>query len=234
MELTLKNIVEKLDLKFCIGDNYLLKKAMLKDDNEFLRFIGKEQFDEKVKAIYNEIDIFDLALDFQWNCRIANSVFRFCKEYKRIGNKTLVRFKYDDGINEGKYIGHEFKILDGITRPICDPFWNTYLPPNYIGDNCRIRFVMFEDITPIPKNLPFVENRFIYDLKTLFFDHIQIDVPPKSSYNDNKELLKAWGIDIEQLVTNVFIEVQEKEGKKFTSEEKEKYLEVIKREMKKE
>lgn len=201
---TLSDIVNSLPLSFKYGDPDTLKKMMLKDDNDFLRFRGRDQFDKKVKAIYPNINIYTLYEDFIINLRICYSIRRFCENYYHHGNSEIIRFRYDDSMDEntGKYFETEFKILNGVTRPIFDDFWNTFLPPNYVGDRCFISQSYKDEITPIPLNLPQVNKRFVYDLKGLFLSKITPKPPVKFSESNSVDLLKSFGIDLDKIILN--------------------------------
>ena len=175
MILSLRIVVERIPLKFSSGNSDVLKLAMLKDDNDFLRFSGKDQFDKKVKILYPEINIHDLYCDYYYNFRKAMAILRFCQQYENCKKgKVVVKFVYKEGIDPltGKIVGEDFKILDGIIRPFKDKFWNKYLPPNYHGDQSCLSYVYNEEITSIPRNVEHIKSLFYCDLSELFFNEI--------------------------------------------------------------
>ena len=200
--LTLSYILNALPLSFKYGDSDILKGLMLKDDHDFLRFKGKDQFDKKVKAIYPDIKIDDLYEDYITNRRICFSIYRYCQDYYLHGDVLELRFCYEDSIDEntGDYYETAFKVLDGVTRPYLDDFWNTFLPPNHVGDKCSVTTAYKEEITPVPFHLPQVDKRFVCDLKGLFLSKITPKLPEKLSETDSINLLKSFGIDFEKMV----------------------------------
>jgi hypothetical protein len=195
---TLKNVVESLPFKFIKGDSEVLKRLMLKNDDEFLGFRGKDQFDKKVKATFPNINFMDLYLDWLFISRKSQSIIRFCKDYKSHGEQIL-KFKYQESRDDhANVIGTEYKALDGIIRSTKDDFWNKYLPPNFPTDQCTIISTYKEKITPIPENLP--SCTFEYNLQ-LFLSNItptKYDFP-KQSFKDSEKMFSDWGIDILEL-----------------------------------
>jgi len=180
---TLRQIVNLLPFKFPKGDSEVLKNLILKDDNEFLRFRGKDQFDKKVKALYPEINISELYSGFSYTCRKASNVRRLCRDYENHGRENaLLKFRFSESMDDdGNIIGNEFKILDNVVRPITDSFWNKYFPPNFALDHCGVdmTFDFIDKITPIPENLP--ESNFEFDLIGLFISHIKPIEWPKTA-----------------------------------------------------
>lgn len=64
MELTLRQIANKIPLYFKSGDPDILKKLLFKDDNTFLRFSGNDQYCRKVKRYIPNIDLDLLLIDY--------------------------------------------------------------------------------------------------------------------------------------------------------------------------
>ena len=156
MDITLKQIVEKLPFKFAVGNSDVLKMLMLKNDNEFLRFSGKDQFDKKVKAKYPEIDVNDLSEDYLFVLKKSHRVLWLCQWYKEHGD-LLLEFRFQESMDENaNIIGSEYKVLDGTVRHVKDKFWNKYFPPNFSYDSSYIRHLSprLSNETPIPKDLP--------------------------------------------------------------------------------
>lgn len=173
MEFTLKDIVNTLPFKFSKGDSEVLKNLMLKDDNKFLKFRGKDQFDKKVKTLYPEINFMDLSNDYSFIRGKSNSTQRLYKWYKQLGDKLYLKFEYDlSWNNDGMLIGTEFEILNGVILKATDCFWNKYLPPNFANDYSSVSYLFdpINKITPIPENLP--ESNFEFDLNGLFLSQI--------------------------------------------------------------
>ena len=227
MYLTLRDIIEKLPLKFSQGNSDILKRLMLKDDNEFLRFKGKEQFDKKVKALYPDIDIFDLSDDYLFAQRKAYAVRRLCQWYEdHGGERVLLKFRYEKSMDDsGAIIGTEFKVLDGVVCRITDYFWNKYLPPNSPHDNCSVdtTFDFIDKTTPIPDALP--ESNFECDYNSLFLSNItpKKHELQKQSFEDTKKMFFSFGIDIQELIIQNFLESEK--FKDLSKYEMRKYME---------
>ena len=210
-ELTYKYILEKLPCEFSIGDSDLLKELMLKNENEFLRFAGKEQFLKKTLAVYPDIDRDSLYKEYVRICSATGSAFRFCEEY----NKLLVRgiqprdmlvficseSLVDSDDNRSCFDAAEpFKTLHKLTLPVTHEFWKSYLPPNCYGDCCYVRFTPFEDETPIPEHLPIVEDCYKIDIIDLFFpdnEPYKYEITPIS--NSAGSTSSDLGIDVNKL-----------------------------------
>jgi hypothetical protein len=223
MELTLKQIAEKLPLYFKSGEPELLRQYMFKDDNTFLRFSGKEQYYSKIKAIIPDIDPELLCIDYD----TSRALIMSCKYYLRnIYNinyspkEIFIKFHYDEPLQDysPKEYAHQFKILDGIVRPFTDSFWNTYLPPNFIGDGCHFsvlpKMYSHEVSEIILFDLPTVNSDFIIDRFNLFLSDYSKNILSKptttlkkDTLSDNYNLLASFGIDIEELVLDSFLEL---------------------------
>lgn len=46
------------------------------------------------------------------------------------------------------------KVLDGIIRPVEDPFWDMYFPLNFPGDRSTIRLLSYGEVTKLPAGVP--------------------------------------------------------------------------------
>lgn len=209
--ITLKEIVELSSLHFSLGNPELLKMLMLKNDNEFIRFRGRMQFDKKVRVIYPDINIFDLYEDFITNIRICNAIKYYCRDYYDHGDRMSYRFRHVSETGDGAdtSIDYRFKVLDGITRPISDAFWNTYMPPNFVGDCSYLQMTYREEITPIPDTLPSVDSRFVYDL-----DAFRTRTGYNSSAIDDTTSGTAdISIDTSKILLEAFVEYFKSEGK---------------------
>lgn len=205
MDISLFNVVEQLPFKFSQGDSDVLKTLMLKNDNEFLRFKGKDQFDKRVKSIYPHIRIEDLYLDYLYVSRKSDTILRLCQWYEEHGDKLTIKFEYHGSIDDyGNQIGTKFKTLQGVTRPVKDPFWNKYLPPNFANDACSFSQTYISEITPIPNYLP--NSSFECNLDKLFLSQISPKKHEKSSYNDTVKILSSWGINLDDLFFDSFKE----------------------------
>ena len=225
MELTLRDIVNALPFKFSKGDSEVLKNLMLKDDNEFLRFRGKDQFDKKVKALYPEINISELYGDFIYTYRKTSMIKRLCRDYENHGRENaLLKFSFSESMDDdGNIIGNEFKILDNVVRPITDSFWNKYYPPNFAFDHCSVdmTFDFIDKITPIPENLP--ESNFEFNLYGLFISHIKPIEWPKSEIGSGVN----WGINVKEIAFEASLEIFQKDGTIATDDDKEKIRKMI-------
>ena len=211
-----------LPLTFKYGDSKILKRLMLKDDNEFLRFRGKDQFDKKVKVLYPDINISCLYPDYLFNLRKSYGIRRLCHWYEKIGDKLVLKFRYMNSMDDsGKSLGEEFKVLDGVIKSARDEFWNKYLPPNFPYDQCSVDYGVIWDTTSVPNDLPL--SSFECDLNKLFLSHI---IPIKEefknrSFEDSEKMFSGLGIDIIELVAQAITE------REFVSEKEKEQLRQI-------
>jgi len=226
---TLRQIVNSLPFKFSKGDSVVLKNMMLKDDNEFLRFRGKEQFDNKVKALHPEIDINELYDDYFFAYKKSYAIQRLCWWYENHG-ELLLKFNFQESMDSDANItGSEFKVLDGLIRSAKDVFWNKYLPPNFSNDASYVNYLSctvgrYEE-TAIPKNLP--ESNFECDLNGLFLSHIKPIESTKTNTESGSSWLLEWGIDIKKLSFEAALEIFQNDGTILPDEDKEKIRKKI-------
>lgn len=222
MEFTLKEIINRLPLKFSTGDSDILKNLMLKNENEFLRFRGKDQFDKKVKALYPEINITDLYHDYLFALKKAERVKFLCGWYKNHG-ELLLEFRFEESMgNDGSFLGSEFEVLNGVVLNAKDKFWNKYLPPNFPEDASCVRYLSLHTYksreTTAPENLP--ESNFEFDLYGLFISHIKPLERPKTETGSGTEWLLDWGVDIKEIAFEAALEKFQENGTVATDEDK--------------
>ncbi|MHC1780030.1 MAG: hypothetical protein AB9922_07310 [Bacteroidales bacterium] len=198
MEFLLSEIVDILPLKFKKGDSNIIKRLMLKNDNEFLRFRGKDQFDKKIKKIYPDLLIDELYLDYLFAIKKTSSIIRFCQLYKEHGEDTFIKFKYYESFDdEGMLIGKEYEALDGIVRSIKDCLWNQFLPPNFPQDSCSYDICYQKEIIKSPNFYPNVT--FEFNIQKLL-NKITPVKHKKSSYEDNYNALLSWNINLNDIL----------------------------------
>lgn len=58
------------------------------------------------------------------------------------------------------HVRESHKALDNIIRPVDDPFWDTYYPPNDWNCRCDVIQIATGKETPLPKNLPAISKVF--------------------------------------------------------------------------
>lgn len=203
MSISLSDIVNFLPLSFSQGDSMVIKRLLLKNDNEFLRFKGKNQFDKKVKNIYPNIIIDNMFEEYLFAYKKSQSVLRLCKLYKQHGNNLFIIYNYSESFdNDGNLIGSEHRVLDRMVRSVFDPIWNLYLPPIFPTDSSSFTSYYKNSKTEIPKNLP--NSNFVCDLSKLLSKITPIT--NQENRNDSYEILASFGIDLESLILKSFTE----------------------------
>lgn len=175
MAFTIKDIANELNLQFYTGNNYQLKELMFFNDNEFYNFAGNRkgipQFLKKAQSLYPDICANKLHNDYCINRRLVMASYYMIRDYHRQTRLyPNMEFKYEESlVPETQEYSRQFEILNGVVLPISSPFWNLYLPPNYVEDSCFVR-ISDKDTTSIPEHLPAINNRFIANRHVLFFD----------------------------------------------------------------
>lgn len=115
---------------------------------------------------------------------------------------------------EAVEISKTFKVLDKLVLPINDPFWDMYLPPNYLGDNCQVK-VSDKEVTTIPPNLPLVDRRFQINRHETFYSKELFNRKANHSTTQNPTSLETIAIDVNKLVYEAFEEVYGEKRVKF-------------------
>lgn len=220
MNYTLKDIAEKLDLIFHIGDNTQIKNMLFQDENELYAFSGNRkgipQFFKCVKELYPHVDRDKLSEDYSINAKLIWTNYYFVRDYhKRTKLYPNLKFRYEESDEpKMKKCSRLFRILDNLILPIDSLFWNTYLPPNHFSDNCSV-WHTDEDVTTIPDDLPYVDKRFIVDRHNIFFDKYPFNIKDQVSKGTNEGYsmsLESLGIDIEELIIESIIESEKEKG----------------------
>ncbi len=212
-ELTVRYVAGKIPLQFRQGDSDTLKNMMFKNDNEFLRFAGKEQFLKMALAIYPNIDRDMLYEDFLDIMKASHHAFMRCNELNDMivnnvkQGKIRLQFRYfqslvDTPDGKGCYdAAISYKTLDGLTLHYKNPFWKVHFPPNFHGDCCYVRFTTYDDETDIPEILPQVEEKYQIDYLGIFFPDnesykIEITDQLKSEHKDHPSPVMSFvGMD---------------------------------------
>ena len=209
---TLKNIADKLELSFYIGDNEYLKNLMFINEEEIYGFRGCRksipQFLKRVKDLYPEVNDEKLSEDYLINIRLIRSNYNIVRDYHKASHLyPNLEFRYEES-NELKMkeYSRKFRLLEGLVLPINDLFWNTYLPPNHFEDNCTI-YLTDKEITSIPNNLPYVDHRFTADRHNLFFNKQPFCVKVDAMKSCECDSLKVMGININKLQQEVINDV---------------------------
>jgi SPP1 gp7 family putative phage head morphogenesis protein len=97
-----------------------------------------------VKAVHNKYN--NIWLRTEYNT-VLNTGFTARKYIEAQRDKeVLPYFQYKTAHDERVRNSH--KLLDGVVKPVDDPFWDTYLPPN--GYNCRCTVIRLEKATVTP------------------------------------------------------------------------------------
>lgn len=209
---TIKNIADKLNLIFHIGDDVYLKNLMFINDIEIYGFRGNRkgvpQFLKRVQDLYPGVDVERLSEDYSINIKLIRANYNIVKCYHTIRHLyPNIEFIYEQS-NDPKIeeYSKKFKLLEGIVLPIDDLFWNTYLPPNHSEDNCNIQ-ITDKEVTFIPDNLPPVSNRFIADRHSLFFDKEPFNKKIYIEKSNKNDSLNTMNIDINRLIQEAIDEV---------------------------
>lgn len=213
MKYTLRDIADKLNLRFHIGNNIQMMNLLFLNDTEMYAFAGNRkgvpQFLKRVKELYLNVDIDNLSEDYSINTKLIWANYYMVRDYHR---KTRLypnfEFRYEKS-NEPKMMEYseKFKILDGFVLPINDTFWNTYLPPNHFGDNCTV-CITDKEVTSIPDNLPKVHKRFIVNRHELFFDKSPFNIKEqKIKSTSDKPADYVMGIDVTKLLQEAINDV---------------------------
>lgn len=183
---TLKDIADKLNLLFYIGDKNKLKELMFFNKDEFHNFegnkLGKPQFLKQVQSLYSDICINKLREDYFINRILIRANYNMVRDYhKRTYLYPNLEFKYEKSCEpKMKEYSTRFEMFDNIVLPIDSSFWNIYLPPNHFEDSSFVR-LSDKNTTAIPGNLPNIKNRFIIDRHAIFFNKEPFNVKEQIS-----------------------------------------------------
>lgn len=140
--------------------------ASLMFDNDVLKpFKDFREAAGRISDIYNEEWIkteWDLAVKQGMAARKWNTAER--------QKETLTMLRYQT-VNDA-LVRPEHAILDGITKPVDDPFWNNFYPPN--GYNCRCIVIQLKEAkeTEIDKE---------------YMEQIKENIPPLFRMNPGKD-----------------------------------------------
>ncbi len=211
-ELTIRYVAGKIPLQFRQGDSEILKNLMFKNDNEFLRFAGRDQFLKKAHALYPNIDRDMLFEDFLDIMKASHHAYMRCNEFNNMMVRSeqqgiKLQFRYSESLvdtpdGKGCYdAAIPYKEWNGLTLPYSHPFWKIYFPPNFHYDRCYVVFTAFADETDIPEMLPQVEEKYRIDYLGIFFpdnESYKTEMPdkPKSEPKDKPSpVMSFMGMD---------------------------------------
>lgn len=196
MELTLREIASKEPLYFKSGNSEVLKELLFKNDNELYPFAGKDQYLSRIRAVLPDIDADLLLIDYNTSRRLLWTSKIYTRNVYTNGtdpSKLQIRFDYDELCEDYAVASKNelFKSFDKVIRPLSDPIWIKYLPPNFVGDRSNFSIIIFEESTDIPRNLPSVDRDFMIDRWRLYLDGYILKSKIKSRSPEN------WKITID-------------------------------------
>lgn len=130
-------------------------------------------------------------LDFlrtEYNHAVATS--RMASKWQKFEkDKGALPYLQFDTVGDGR-VRAAHQALDGIIKPVNDPFWDTYLPPLDWNCRCSVRQLAEGEVTPTQSDkLPVVKKDFQYNWGKERFvfppDHPQFDVDVDQKTKDN-------------------------------------------------
>lgn len=130
---------------FSVAKNYHqlveLSKALLDADGKLRTF---NQFKEAAKAVNDKFIAQWLKAEYE----LAVAGSQMASKWVGItGNsKTLPLLRYSTANDDRVRTSH--RSLEGVVRPVNDPFWDTYYPPNGWGCRCDVEQLAFGQATP--------------------------------------------------------------------------------------
>lgn len=143
-------------IHFSSAKDYAMRRAMA---NELIDSDGKlRTFSQYRNAAYGIADTHVntwLRAEYDLSINAAQMAAKWVNIKKQVDVFGLLQF--DAVIDD-----HTTKIcfsLDGVIRPVDDPFWDTYYPPNHFGCRSTVRQLDDGDVTPgddivYPDNIP--------------------------------------------------------------------------------
>lgn len=112
-------------------------RRKFKDFKERADIIQKTQYDHWLKAEQNT----------------AEAQARAARQWLQIQKtKDILPFLMYETVGDDR-VRPDHQTLEGITRRVDDPFWNTHYPPNGFNCRCIVRQLDDATVTPIPKDV---------------------------------------------------------------------------------
>jgi len=127
---------------------------------EMSRLLGleREAFIDEGLDVFNRFNGSYLRAEYETTINTARAGKQWAKFEQQKSTKPMLTYK----TQEDSRVRIEHRVLNNITRPINDPFWDLYYPPN--GWNCRC-FVVNSSTAVPSTNIPIDEiNKEIPDL----------------------------------------------------------------------
>lgn len=136
--------------QFSAAKNYQELRAM---NNALLDETGKlrsfNAFKEAVKDIHGEHEQW---LRAEYNMAVASG--QMAATWTRIQeSKDLLPLLQFDAVNDNRTTAL-CRTLDGVIRPVDDPFWDRYYPPNHWGCRSDVRKLASGKLTPVEQITP--------------------------------------------------------------------------------
>ena len=100
---------------------------------EMSQFLGLDQEDFMIEGgkVFNKFNSQYLSAEYETTINASKSGARWVEFEKNKVSKPMLTYR----TQRDNRVRPEHRILEGITRPVDDPFWDLYYPPN--GWNCR-------------------------------------------------------------------------------------------------
>lgn len=127
----------------------------LKDENGRLREFN--DFKKQVDDLGYKYNVDWLQTEYQTAVASSTMAARWVEYQKESNIFPMLRYQT---VGDSR-VRKAHKLLDGVTKPINDPFWSTYYPPN--GWNCRCDALQVPESNAKetnPTELPFVQDMF--------------------------------------------------------------------------
>lgn len=220
MELTPQNIYNRLRPFLKKGLPKELAPFLFNENGEIRVFKYKGSFINELKQAgitFVENEIYE---QYRHTTKILYGALFYLRNYKvNHGIKRLypnLELLFSDYVNEES---SEFNTLNGIVRPVDDPFWLTYYPPNYIDDNSRVTLTNRPVTNITVSELPPVEPDFQFAraLKGLAksgrYHESELKVSTRKQEEKSMHTMEPMVIDLKNILDEAIEEVYGKENK---------------------
>lgn len=114
------------------------------------------EFKKAAKEIHERFNVNWLKAEFNH----ARASARMAAKWVKFENRkdVLPSLKYRT-VGDGR-VRPDHRLLEGVTYPVDDPFWNTYYPPNGWNCRCTVTSTPTEEIVPADKGFPDMPDMF--------------------------------------------------------------------------
>ena len=206
---------------FSAAKNYHELKDLslaIRDGNKIRSF---EEFEAKAKEITNKYNVSWLRSEYNQALSSAQASARWNDFTKNKDTMPYLQYQavMDNNTRE------EHAALHGVIKPITDPFWDTYMPPNGWGCRCEAVQLPGSNYEPTPN-----ENISYPPVPTMFqinFGKQQLVFPPSHPYyrgipqNEWNKLEKQtkWAVEkyYNQIIVDLAFNLKAKEKNEFFS-----------------